>query len=192
LITISHAVSSNPIPSLLCLAALLYGCIHFKQIYHRATWLHGPLLRLPLIGGFLRMVMQETFCRSFVTLSRALPNFVDSLRLVRDSSTNFAFKGAVARSIVAVSHGDGLGVAMHREQSVFSSLIPQAVSTGEEVGNVSDVLEAISIQLSRDLLEYIERLKELLPPLLTAILAIVVFIVLAAIFVPLFILPTLI
>jgi type II secretory pathway component PulF len=143
-------------------------------------------MRIPGVGVIQRKLMQSTFTRTLSDMLGAQTRIVDALFLCRDVSTNYVYKGHVARAIISISKGGKVGKAFEPATDVFGPLMVKALAFGDSTGKIEELLLPLSKSLDRELAEYIDQLKTVLEPVLTVFIGGIVLLVMLALFVPVF------
>lgn len=192
LMAISSFVSTYPFLVLAGLVSLGVGVVYLPVFYRKVPALHGVVLKLPIIGKLQKMLIQETFTRTLYNLLSAGVRIVDALSLCRDVSSCYPYKGAIARSMLAVSSGSPLMVSLEEEKDIFGIIVVRTLGFGEKTGKTEKVLEPLTETLSNDIMDYIDNLNTVIEPLLTLFIGGVVLLVLLALFIPIFNLPKLV
>jgi type IV pilus assembly protein PilC len=192
LMGISSFVSTYPFLVLAGLVGLAVGVVYLPVLYRKVPALHGVVLKLPIIGKLQKMLIQETFTRTLYNLLSAGVRIVDALSLCRDVSSCYPYKGAIARSMLAVSSGSPLMVSLEEEKDIFGIIVVRTLGFGEKTGKTEKVLEPLTETLSNDIMDYIDNLNTVIEPLLTLFIGGVVLLVLLALFIPIFNLPKLV
>ncbi len=187
----SDYATEYPIPFLLCFVGIGVFFFSIPKIYLKFPVLHGLALKSPALGPFLKNLIVETFARTFLNLSKSGVQTIHCLYLLREISTNYEYKAAVARCIVLLGHGVSLGDAMRHERHIFGYYLPGQILFGEQAGKMAASIEPLSAQLSKNVVAAIEQFKEILTPMITWFIAIIVFVIIAAAFLPTFMAPNL-
>jgi type IV pilus assembly protein PilC len=192
LMGISDVVSNYPFLVLAGLAGIAAFVYFLPWIYRKLPGAHMYVLKLPIIGKLQKLLIQETFTRTLFNLLSAGVKIVDALSLCRDVSSCYPYKGAIARSMLAVSAGSPLMVTLEEEKEIFGIIVVRTLGFGEKTGKTEKVLEPLSETLSNDIMDYIDNLNTVIEPLLTLFIGGIVLLVLLALFIPIFNLPKLI
>ncbi len=186
MISLSDFVTEQTIPAALVSAAIIFFFMKIPTIYRAIPELHGPVMRLPGIGLVQKKLMQSTFTRTLSDMLGAQTRIVEALFLCRDVSTNYVYKGHVARAIISVAKGNKLGRAFEPAEDVFGPMMIKALSFGDSTGKIEEILGPMSAALDRELGEYIDQLKTVLEPVLTVFIGGIVLFVMLALFIPVF------
>lgn len=192
LMNLSDFATGQPILAMGILILIVVLFIAMPKIIQKTKATHEMLLKMPPIGKFTRDLLEETFTRSMVSMFAARVEPKTALRLLRGADWNYAYKAAIGRTLLSVYEGERMGDALAREDHVFSPIVIASIRFGEEASQLELVMESLAQELSADILENVDRFKQTLQPVLTIVIGLIVFGILAAIMVPLFMLPTLI
>jgi type IV pilus assembly protein PilC len=155
-------------------------------VYQKFPTLHPYLLRFPIFGKFQKLIIQEAFIRTFLSLVIAKIPLVAGLGLMRDVSTCFPYKAAIARAKIRVASGRSLSSCLKDDEVVFGGYLLAALEFAEKTGRAVDTLTPLSEELGEQLVDTIDTLSALLEPLLMAFVGAVVGLVMMALFLPIF------
>ena len=192
LVACSHAVTTYPMQMGLVCAGLVYMIISTPAFIRRSPWLHGYMLKIPGIGVIQKKIIQATFTRTFSDMLLAQTRIVDALSMCRAVSSNYVYKGAIARAIIAVSKGQPLISSFENDEEVFGKTLVRAIEFGETTGKLEEVLAPMAVALDRELTEYIDQIKVFMEPAMTVLIGTIVLVIMLALFIPIFNMPNLI
>lgn len=186
MITGSDFVTNQTIPAALVAASLCFAVFKIPAVWRAFPSLHAPCLRIPGLGLVQKKLVQSTFTRTLSDMLSAQTRIVDALTLCRDVSSNYVYKGHVARAIVHISKGGKLGKAFAPAVDILGPMMVKALVFGDSVGKVEDILAPMSKALDRELAEYIDQMKTIIEPILTVFIWAIVLMVMLALFIPVF------
>lgn len=192
LIVVSKFTVEYPWAVLLGIFAFGAFLIRIPAIYRALPSIHRGVLKFPVVGAIQKKLIQETFARTFVSLLKADLKYLDALGLCRTISTNYIYRGAIARAVVAVSLGNSLMVSLEEDKDIFGLLLVRSLGFGEKTGRIEEVLTPLAEMLSFEITEYIDQMKNYIEPVFTALIGGVVLLIMLALFMPIFALPRLI
>ncbi|MBC7329857.1 type II secretion system F family protein [bacterium] len=148
-------------------------------------------LKLPLFGQLVQKMALSRFARTFSTLLGAGVPMLRALEIVRDVVGNSVFAAAVSALRENVRDGYKLSTPM-ANYDIFPSMVVQMVDTGEESGNLPDMVEQIAIFYDEEVDRSIKALLSLMEPVMIILLACVVGFIAFSIYLPLFKMATVI
>ena len=121
------------------------------------------LLRLPIIGGVIRISILERFCRilsSMTTSGVALP---EALAVTSAATNNFVFRRGIAGARDAMMRGEGLAAPL-AATGLFPAAARQMLRVGEDTGTLDEQLETAANYFDRELDYKIKQVTNMLEP----------------------------
>ena len=158
------------LPVLLVLGGLGYGLMRIWQ--QTPSWqmtTYRWQLRLPVAGSLLRRAALARWSRTLASLYGAGIPLLEALEPAGDSTGNRLYRDASCLLRERIRQGDSLTVSLAR-QAVFSPLLVQMVSIGEESGTLDAMLNKVADIYDREVDESVALLGTLMEPLLMLIL----------------------
>lgn len=128
------------------------------------------LLKIPVLGSVLQCGFIVNFSRNLSILLRSGVVLSDAMITVRDTLQN-----SVARKVITETHqnileGEGIAQSFRNHASVFPPMVAEMVSTGEETGEMVQVLELTADIYQRMLETSVKRMNALIEPLIIVVL----------------------
>jgi type II secretory pathway component PulF len=148
-------------------------------------WFDRWKVRIPVIGPLLRKMVLYRFMRSFGEIMGAGVLVLKALDLAGRVTGNAAFIEALEPVRADIQRGTGLTGPLRRTGWFTPSLL-QVISSGEQSGRVSELLGCAADILSRDVDLTLKRVVGRIEPLLTVAMALIVGLVLLAVYLPMF------
>lgn len=142
-------------------------------------------LRLPGAGVIFRNLAIARFCRILGTLLHNGVPILQSLRIGKDSTGNRVLSDAIGASAENISTGESLSMPLRR-CGHFPVDVVEMITVGEESNNLEEVLINIAEATERRTTRYLELLVRLLEPVLLLVMAVVVLLVILALLLPMF------
>jgi Type II secretory pathway, component PulF len=184
LLQISKFSSQHPILLLCGVALITISILQLPTLVKRIPLSHGLVLRLPIFGKLLLLLIRANFSRTFAQLKTARAKTTQALLLCRDLSWNYEYRSAVARTVVRVHRGESLAVALRDDVEIFGDLVINGLTFMEASGAGSEGLFRLTELLERQLDSYLGAIRQILDPLLIIILGIVIGGIVFATFLP--------
>jgi type II secretory pathway component PulF len=130
-------------------------------------------MAMPLVGNLLREMEVARFARTLgVLLSSSVP-ILQALSMAEESINNQTMRGAMMRITEMVREGDSLSVALKTVEG-FPQLALQMIVTGEETGQLDQMLLRVADHYENTMRETIRRLISLLEPIIILIMGFLV------------------
>jgi general secretion pathway protein F len=139
------------------------------------------VLRLPVLGELVRKETTSHIAIVLAALLRSGLQFVDAVRITRETLRSRLFRRALEDYEAAVTAGSDVAAPL-AASGVFSPMVVQMLAVGQEAGQLEEMLEQVAETYDQEVATATTRLTALLEPLLIVVLAVLVgFIALATI-----------
>lgn len=147
--------------------------------------LDGLILRLPVAGPLVSRVIFARFARTLSLLFTSGITMDESLASCQRVVGNTVIARDLARARKQLHEGRGLAEPL-RESKTFPPMLVEMIHVGEETGDLEKVLTQVSTFYEQEVEQAVKGLSSILEPVIMVILALVVGVVLASVFVPMF------
>ncbi len=142
-------------------------------------------LRLPIFGSLVLDSVMARFARTFgLLLSTSVP-VLDSLHLVGQIVDNAVVEKGVLQARGLIKDGTSIHVALQKSR-VFPSILVQLASTGEETGEIDQLLLRAAEFYEKQVDALVSRLTSLIEPMLIVLMGVVVGTLVIVIYLPIF------
>jgi type IV pilus assembly protein PilC len=141
-------------------------------------------LNAPVFGQLIRKVSIARFTRTLGTLIASGVPILQALNIVRETAGNAVVADAVAKVHDAVKEGERI-VAPLEASNVFPPMVISMVDVGEETGALPDMLMKIADVFDDEVDNAVGAITSLLEPIMIVFLAVVVGVIVIAMFLPL-------
>jgi len=148
----------------------------------RVRW-DAHWLELPLIGGMTRSYNAARFAATLAMLAGAGVPILKALQSAADGLDNQALRADAQETLVLVREGSSLAAALARNGR-FPTLLTTFARLGEQTGQLPDMLQRASAQLSAQVQRRATALATLLEPLLIVAMGMVVMLIVLAVLLP--------
>ena len=126
-------------------------------------------LRIPLIGEILRKIILSRFANTFALLYASGIPILDSIRTTQDVVGNLVIRRGLERVEQLIVEGQNVTAAFH-SIGLFPPLVIRMLRVGESTGALDDALMNVSYFYNRDVKESVEKVQQLIEPMLTVVL----------------------
>jgi len=140
-------------------------------------------LKIPFIGDILKRTLLARYSQSLAMVLRAGVPMTTGLSLTSHAVDNAYMEKAIITMRQDIEKGDSL-LRASRTSGLFSQLVLQMVSVGEETGRVDELLQEASDYYEREVDYDLRSLTAKIEPILTVFVAIMVLILALGIFMP--------
>ena len=165
------------------LLAVYFGLRHYIKT-EKGHWQWDRFMtRIPIIGSIVLRATLARFARSFSMSLRAGVPLVTGLALVSRAVDNVFIGGHIADMRTGVERGDTL-TRTAASTEMFTPLIIQMLTVGEETGNVDEMLEEVADFYDREVDYDVKNLTSAIEPILIVFIGIMVLVLALGVFLP--------
>ena len=126
-------------------------------------------LGMPFAGEILRKIILSRFANTFALLYASGIPIIESIRTTQEVVGNRVVRQGLERVEQLIIEGQNVTAAFHRI-GFFPPLVIRMLRVGESTGALDTALANISYFYNRDVKESVERVQQLIEPMLTVIL----------------------
>jgi MSHA biogenesis protein MshG len=148
----------------------------------RFRW-HGLLLKMPIIGNIVLRATLARFARAFAMATRSGVPVLQALSVVSLAVENDVIARQLVGMRAAIERGESLTRAAATQQC-FTPLVLQMLTVGEETGQIDEMLVEVADFYEREVDYDVRNLNDLLQPILTVIVAGIVFVLALGVLLP--------
>jgi type IV pilus assembly protein PilC len=142
-------------------------------------------LSIPLVGKVLRKVAVARFCQTLSSMTNGGVPILKALQVSGSTAGNMTITDAVEKVTASIKEGETLSKPLE-ESGEFPAMVTKMIASGEESGNLSEMLDEINRFYERDIEYSVDRLTKIMEPLLTVMVGGIVLFVLLALYYPVF------
>ncbi|HND54055.1 MAG TPA: type II secretion system F family protein [Pirellulaceae bacterium] len=143
------------------------------------------LLRLPLVGWFLRLAATALLARSLATLLHSGVTLLEGLKTVESLHSNTYLRQQLVTARMSVMSGGSLAGAL-RATGVYMPMLSAMTAVGESAGTLDDVLHETARFLEDQFQSAVRRLSTIIEPVIIVVVGSIVGFIYIAFFVALF------
>lgn len=177
---------------LLGLVAVIFA---FREAKLRSVkfseWLDQLALKVPVVGGIVHDAVVARFSRTLATTFAAGVPLVDALNSTAGAAGNSVYAKAIRRIRDDVTTGTTLYNSI-KATGLFPHMLLQMVSIGEESGALDDMLDKVATHYEAAVDNAVDSLSSLMEPLIMSILGVLVGGLMIAMYLPIFMLGSVI
>jgi MSHA biogenesis protein MshG len=168
------------------LAGIIAGLIALKQWKNtdqgRQIW-DRYKLKMPIIGPLLELITLSRFARNLASMLAAGMPVTNALGVVGDAVDNAWISRHIKDMRQSIERGESL-LRTARQSGMFTPLILQMISVGEETGSVDEMLVNVADFYDEDVDYGLKRLAESIEPILIVAMGVLVLILALGVFLP--------
>ena len=164
------------------------GIILIMQIIKKnktgAYILDRVALKIPLLGAIISKSTVARTSRTLGTLIASGVPILEALAIARDTAGNEVFRKAFEHIQSSIREGETMAVPL-KETRITDDMVVNMVDVGEETGALDNMLYKVADVYEEEVTVLIEGLVNLLEPIMTVVLGIIVGFIVIALFLPL-------
>lgn len=170
----------------LLIGGLIGAYLLFRYVVH-TSW--GAIewsklqLHIPIMGWIIHRIILARFAKLFAMVLRTGFTAVEGLELVSASTNNAFFAAKIKEIAELIRQGYTIAGAI-TQSKLFSPLVIQIITVGEESGNLDILLDEVAEFYQRELIYDIAHLSQLIEPILLVVVGIFVLILALGVFLP--------
>jgi general secretion pathway protein F len=185
LIAISDFVIAYGVYLLVLIIAIIIGIrAMLKRTRHRERY-HRLLLRLPLIQRLVRGLNTALFTRTFSILTGSGVTVIESMRISAQVVGNLPMRNAIMVATERVREGAGIKKSLDQSK-LFPPMTLQLIASGENSGNLEEMLDRAATQLEREQVTLIAYIVGIFEPAIILTMGVLVLMIVLGILLPIF------
>jgi len=185
LLTVSRTITQNLAVTLLLAAAALVAGWNAARTEAGRMWVDRTKFAMPIFGPLIRMYAITKFARTLGMLTSSGTQILYALKVLRPVPGNKVLERGIEQVRSRVEQGSSLSRAM-TETGVFPEMLVQMTATGEETGQLDDMLKRTADFYEQRVSAAVQGLSSLVEPIAIVILGAIVGIMLIALYLPIF------
>lgn len=186
LINASNFLQNNIIKLVLVLVAAIIVVVamykNIRVVRYAFQWI---FMHIPVIKDVIIYNEVVMFTKTFSSLIRHDVFITDSIEMLGKVTNNEIYKGIIKEAVANLATGDGLAKAFENKWA-FPRIAYEMLITGEKTGRLGLMMENVAVYYEEEQKNLVQRLKSLIEPVMIIFLALIVGIIMMAIFIPMF------
>lgn len=140
-------------------------------------------LRVPLVGNIFERINLGRFARTFAMVTKAGVPIIQALSVVGNAVGNAYMTDRITKMSSSIERGESFSRTASNS-GLFSPLVLQMISVGEETGNMDELLEEVADFYEQEVDYDLKKLGDKIEPVLLVIVAGMVLILALGVFLP--------
>ena len=177
------------------LLGFFVGGYVFSQAKRRskrfADWLDSVALKLPILGSVVHDAVIARFSRTLSTTFAAGVPLVEALESTAGAAGNAIYAAAIRRIRDDVTAGTSLALSI-RTTGLFPTMLLQMTAIGEESGSLDDMLGKVADHYEAAVDNAVDSLSSLIEPMIMSVLGVLIGGLMIAMYLPIFMLGSVI
>lgn len=185
LLGLSDAVAAHPYALPVAAAAVLMSGVLCRRVPRLCLYVDAFLLRVPVLGTFVRLVAWQTILRTLTILLRSGIRLDSAVGLASSVTDNRALSLRLERMEQRLVEGRTFSQVVARESSL-PELLRGMLSAGEAAGDPERLLVHAADYCRRRADVYAARMEALAEPLMISLVGCIIFFVVLSVLLPIF------
>lgn len=185
LIAISDFFRSYYLVVFIGLFALISGTVYILRKPGPRYRFHESLLKLPVVGRFVRGVNTARFARTLSILAASGVPVLEALRIAGQVVSNLPMRDAVQAAAHKVREGAPLARSLE-QSGYFPPMTVNLIASGEVSGNLEEMLDRAATNQEREQETQIAFMMGLMEPALIIVMGLIVLFIVMATLLPIF------
>jgi type IV pilus assembly protein PilC len=186
----SDFIRRSVLPGIILLAISIYLFRRIASTKWGRRKIDRLIFKIPVVGSLIHLSTLERFASGMSILLESGVPILYALEIMGRTSGNVVVQETLEDVKVNVRGGKSIAY-MLRKNEVFPAMMVQMVEVGEEIGELSKMLERVASFYERMISTIVGRLTTLFEPIALVFMGIFVFIIVLAMFLPIFNIATL-
>lgn len=191
LIAISDYLVDYGLYTLVIAGLLAYGIVRLFREPRRRYWLHGALLRMPVLANTFRTIESARFASTLSILIASGVPLLEAIRIAAAVLNNEVMREVCQDVALAVQEGGSFSKALE-QTGEFPPMLVHMVASGEASGELENMLERVAKNQERELEMTLGTLMGVMEPALIVFMGVMVMLIVLSILMPIFEMNTMI
>ncbi|OYD14295.1 hypothetical protein CH333_08390 [candidate division WOR-3 bacterium JGI_Cruoil_03_44_89] len=165
--------------------ALVFGMKYLMRNEKVRFAVDRLIMSLPIFGTLVRKTAISRFATTMSSLLSSGVPVVDSLRITASTSGNKVVENVVLLSAERISAGESITGPL-KDSGVFPPLVTQLIATGEESGQIPEMLQNISGFYDEEVDTAVGTLTSVMEPIMIVIMGGIVGVIIVSMYLPMF------
>ncbi|HLC94543.1 MAG TPA: type II secretion system F family protein [Patescibacteria group bacterium] len=170
---------------LIAIAILIVLGLNFVKTPQGKRLFDNLVFKIPIINNVLKISFLVDTTRTFSILVGSGVSILDTINIVKETSSNSIYRGAFANIYKKIEKGESLGRSFD-EEGIFPPILVQMVAVGEESGHLDETLMRISTYFEAESEMAIKAMTTLIEPVILVILGFAVGFIVFAVITPIY------
>lgn len=170
LIGLSDFMSSHPVLILGGIVAFVFAFGTFLKTRRGKLIFHFLITKLPVIGTIVKEVNAARTARTLSSLFKAGVDVINAIKITEDVLQNVHYKAILAEAAVRVEKGTPLSEIFIERTKFYPVLVGEMIAVGEETGQISLMLEEMSIFYETEVDQKTKDLSTIIEPILMVVI----------------------
>lgn len=152
----------------------IFGSWFLLKIQLIRYYLHYVFIVSPIFGRMVREVNMSSISRTLALLLKSGTKIVETINITATTTQNLVYRKELLQAVELAKTGEYLSRHLSTNERLFSPIMTNMISVGENTGNLTENLDYISNYYEEAVDDFTKNLSSILEPLLLIFLGVVV------------------
>lgn len=168
---------------LIVIIASIFSFTKYIKTEKGRFWWDEKKLKVPIFGDIIYRALLARFARTFGMMSRSGVPLINALNIVADVVDNAWVASHIKEMRSGIERGESISVVATRT-GLFSPLILQMISVGEETGQLDEMLDEVALFYEEQVDYDLKKLSDYIEPILIVFIGAIVLVLMLAVYLP--------
>ncbi|OAN61655.1 hypothetical protein A8B79_04305 [Balneola sp. EhC07] len=185
ILSISEFLTGNILLISGVLILLMFGFSYFSKTPKGANLIDRAKLGIPYFGELYKKSLVGQFTKTLATLLQSGVTLSESMRVLKNSSTNSILTSEVQLMSKAITKGKSLNKSLENSV-IFPIIVTQMISVGEETASLDEMLNQVADLFEEEVDIMVEGLTSVIEPVLIVFIGLILGAIIVALYLPIF------
>lgn len=183
---VSSVITNHMVALILCFILLIAGFRYYIRTPNGKLRWHAFLLSMPIFGNFLKNIYYDRMLSTLSTLLRSGVTILNAIGVLEESfDGNIIIQNALKQARADVAAGKAISDSF-AGTGVFPGLMVEMMKMGEESGKLPGIIATLAKFYADNVDQFIARFSAVIDPILIVGVGVLIGIIVASIFLPIF------
>lgn len=185
ILTISEFLTGNILMISGGLLLLMFGFSYFSKTPKGSNLIDKAKLGIPYFGELYKKSLVGQFTKTLATLLQSGVTLSESMKVLKNSSTNSILTSEVQLMSKAITKGKSLNKSLENSV-IFPIIVTQMISVGEETASLDEMLNQVADLFEEEVDIMVEGLTSVIEPVLIVFIGLILGAIIVALYLPIF------
>jgi|TARA_R110001599_G_scaffold150929_3_gene335316 type IV pilus assembly protein PilC len=185
ILSISEFLTGNILLLSGALVLLMFGFSYFSKTLKGSNLIDRAKLGIPYFGELYKKSLVGQITKTLATLLQSGVTLSESMRVLKNSSTNSILTSEVQLMSKAITKGKSLNKSLENSV-IFPIIVTQMISVGEETASLDDMLNQVADLFEEEVDIMVEGLTSVIEPVLIVFIGLILGAIIVALYLPIF------
>lgn len=186
LIAVSNNIVKHGLLVAVGIVIFLVIIIRILRTYQGRYYWQMVILKIPIIAPIVKKINLARFARTMSSLLKTDIKIVQSFKITANTLGNLHYKKSLEETAAQVKKGQPIHKLLAVYPNLYSDMILQMVSVGEETGELDSILEELAKFYEEEVEEVMNTLPSIIEPLIILVLGLAIGAMAVAIVMPMY------